>query len=181
MFGSSRANLHYTYVGEFYRGKRHGEGTEQYRDGSSYVGQYYQGFREGKGLYTHHTGSHFRGDFRGDKFHGQGIFTWMEDDCDDVAEEGEGVWVTTEIIGCNRFVPGSNFVSGEIQTGFACPRYFTRRVHVTSTRQYGRRAGFGYYFIEDFPDISPPEQKVLSSNICARADARRSKANHRDQ
>jgi hypothetical protein len=52
------------------------EGSMKYQDGSMYVGQWFKGARHGKGTYTFPNGSVFLGEFCSDTIHGSGVLTW---------------------------------------------------------------------------------------------------------
>jgi hypothetical protein len=62
----------YTYVGRYAGGKRHGEGTMVFGDGTKYVGEWSGGQRQGKGICTYKDGSKYEGEWRGDTWHGRG-------------------------------------------------------------------------------------------------------------
>ena len=49
------------YVGEFYKGKFHGQGTFTGIDGRKYVGQYKNHKKHGKGIYTYANGDKYMG------------------------------------------------------------------------------------------------------------------------
>src|SRR6266404_7190740 len=55
------------YVGEFKDGKKNGQGTVTYDDGSKYVGEFKDGKRNGWGTYTYTDGSKLVGEFKTEK------------------------------------------------------------------------------------------------------------------
>jgi len=61
------------YSGQIVDGKRHGEGTQIYKDTSVYEGQFLKNKRSGKGKMTSADGLTYEGDWEKDQPHGQGI------------------------------------------------------------------------------------------------------------
>ena len=72
------------YVGEFKNGKRHGQGTFTWIDGSKYVGEFKKGKRHGQGTRTWSAcyrpcgknEKEYVGEFKGGLAHGQGTETY---------------------------------------------------------------------------------------------------------
>ena len=65
------------YVGEFKDGKKHGQGTYNFRGGNQYVGEFKDDKRHGQGTYTYAAvGEQYVGEFKDDKQHGQGTNTY---------------------------------------------------------------------------------------------------------
>ena len=68
------------YIGEWKDGKRHGQGTLSYNDGSKYVGEYKEGKVHGQGTHTYADGSKYVGEWKDNKSNGQGTSTWANGD-----------------------------------------------------------------------------------------------------
>ena len=62
------------YVGEFYKGKFHGQGTFT-AAGRKYVGQWKNHYQHGQGTYTYANGDKYVGEWKRGLRHGKGIFT----------------------------------------------------------------------------------------------------------
>ena len=61
------------YVGEFNKGKFHGQGTFM-QAGRKYVGQYKNHKKHGQGTYTYANGDRYTGEWKNGKRHGKGTF-----------------------------------------------------------------------------------------------------------
>ena len=59
------------YDGEFVEGKKHGQGTFTYPDGSKYVGDWQHDFKEGKGIMLS-LDAEYDGSWSGNRRHGRG-------------------------------------------------------------------------------------------------------------
>ena len=77
------------YVGEFYKGKFHGQGTFTGIDGRKYVGQYKNHKKHGKGTYTYANGDKYVGEWKKAKYNkpdnkrernGTGTYTYANKD-----------------------------------------------------------------------------------------------------
>ena len=68
------------YVGEFYKGKFHGQGTFIGIDGRKYVGQYKNHKKHGKGTYTYANGDKYIGKWKKAKYDGHGTYTYTNGD-----------------------------------------------------------------------------------------------------
>eukprot|EP01135_Chromosphaera_perkinsii_P002582 Nk52_evm98s224 gene=Nk52_evmTU98s224 len=77
------------YVGEWKRGKRHGQGTLFYtKDESSYYkGEWVEDKMEGQGTMVFKNGNIYDGEFKQNQRHGQGTMQWLNK-----AEEYSGQW-----------------------------------------------------------------------------------------
>lgn len=73
-FGTS-ANANGQYTGEYKDGKRNGQGTFTFADGSRYVGEYKNGFREGQGTLIYANGGKYVGEHKGGVLNGRGMYT----------------------------------------------------------------------------------------------------------
>ena len=62
------------YVGEFYKGKFHGQGIFE-KSGRKYIGQYKNHKRHGLGTYTYANGDIYVGEWKKGLRHGKGTFT----------------------------------------------------------------------------------------------------------
>ena len=67
------------YVGEFYKGKFHGQGIFT-KAGRKYIGQYKNHKRHGQGTYTYANGDTYVGKWVKHKYDGQGIYTYANGD-----------------------------------------------------------------------------------------------------
>ena len=68
------------YVGEFYKGKFHGQGIFTGTDGRKYVGQYKKHKKHGKGTYTYANGDKYIGEWKKAKYNGHGTYTYANGD-----------------------------------------------------------------------------------------------------
>ena len=64
---STKTKGDYIYIGEYKDGKRHGQGTFTWADGTKYVGQYKDDKRHGQGTYTFVDGRIVKGIFKDGK------------------------------------------------------------------------------------------------------------------
>ena len=80
------------YVGEFYKGKFHGQGTFTGIDGRKYVGQYKNHKKHGKGTYTYSNGDKYIGEWKNGLRHGQGTFTHASGRVED------GIWKRNKLL-----------------------------------------------------------------------------------
>jgi hypothetical protein len=62
------------YIGEWYRGKRHGEGRLYSADGDYFVGQFKYNQFDGKGKLEYSSGDVYKGEWATGKPHGQGTY-----------------------------------------------------------------------------------------------------------
>ncbi|MDG2370932.1 MAG: hypothetical protein P8M12_09835 [Flavobacteriales bacterium] len=80
------------YEGEWADGKRNGEGTMNWSDGTKYVGDWKDDKRDGQGAYTYGKGEwegdHYDGEWKNDFFNGQGTYTKV-----DGAVAHSGLWI----------------------------------------------------------------------------------------
>ena len=67
------------YVGEFYKGKFHGQGIFT-KAGRKYVGQYKNHKRHGQGTYTYANGDKYIGEWTKHKYSGQGTYIYANGD-----------------------------------------------------------------------------------------------------
>ena len=67
------------YVGEFYKGKFHGQETFEH-SGRKYVGQWKKGKQHGQGTYTYPNGDKYVGEWKKGKYYGKGIYTYANGD-----------------------------------------------------------------------------------------------------
>ena len=67
------------YVGEFYKGQPHGQGTFNYA-GRKYVGQWKRGKQHGQGIYTYPNGDKYAGEWKKGKYYGKGTYTYVNGD-----------------------------------------------------------------------------------------------------
>ena len=67
------------YVGEFYKGKFHGQGTFAHK-GRKYVGQYQNHKKHGQGTYKYANGDKYVGEWKKAKYGGQGTYTYANGD-----------------------------------------------------------------------------------------------------
>ena len=85
------------YNGDFVNGKRHGEGTYKYANGTCYTGDFQGGKRHGKGSFTWPDGRKYEGDWVNDIREGHGTMThgsghtW-EGPFRNNVENGVGIW-----------------------------------------------------------------------------------------
>jgi len=65
-----------TYIGEWKKDKRNGQGTATFPNGAKYVGEFKDDKANGQGTLTFPNGEKYVGEFKDDKKHGQGTYTW---------------------------------------------------------------------------------------------------------
>ena len=66
------------YVGEKKDGKRHGQGTLTFSDGSKYKGEFKEGERTGQVTLTKPNGDKYLGEWKDGKQDGNGTYTWSD-------------------------------------------------------------------------------------------------------
>jgi hypothetical protein len=67
----------YSYKGEYFKGKKHGQGRLEWRDGNWYEGEFIMGRIEGNGKH-HWEDSEYEGSWKANKMHGLGIQEWVD-------------------------------------------------------------------------------------------------------
>ena len=63
------------YVGYFFDGKMHGQGSYYFINGNIYTGSYVNGVQSGYGTFIYNSGEKYAGNFLNNKRHGKGILT----------------------------------------------------------------------------------------------------------
>uniref|UniRef100_A0A8C5PUZ8 Uncharacterized protein n=1 Tax=Leptobrachium leishanense TaxID=445787 RepID=A0A8C5PUZ8_9ANUR len=122
------SDRHVLYVGEWYRGARHGKGTIYYNpeQTSWYEGDWVKNKKEGWGIQCFKSGNIYEGHWKNNNFSGEGIMKWLSSN-----EEYSGQWLNGIQNGHGthtwfiKRVPGSqyslrnkyvgNFVNGQRQ------------------------------------------------------------------
>ena len=66
----------YKYVGEWKKGKKHGQGILTWGSGAKYVGAFQKNEREGQGTMTYADGAKYVGEWVRSEMEGQGVSTW---------------------------------------------------------------------------------------------------------
>tara|TARA_Y100001970_G_C14236741_1_gene862294 strand:- start:2356 stop:3006 length:651 start_codon:yes stop_codon:yes gene_type:complete len=64
------------YVGKWKHGKKHGHGTYFFSNGDKYEGKWKHGKQHGEGKYFFPKGDHFKGNWKKGIIHGEGIYTY---------------------------------------------------------------------------------------------------------
>ena len=86
------------YVGEWKKGKMHGQGTHIWANGNKYVGEYKKGKMHGYGTFTSPPGHKYVGKWKNGHKHGQGTFTFADGRVEKgIWKKGERVRSTKEI------------------------------------------------------------------------------------
>ena len=67
------------YVGEFYKGQPHGQGTFTHA-GRKYVGQWKYGKQHGQGTYTYPNGDKYVGEWKKGEYYGKGTYIYFNGD-----------------------------------------------------------------------------------------------------
>ena len=67
------------YVGEFYKGQPHGQGTFAHK-GRKYVGQWKYGKQHGQGTYTYPNRDKYVGEWKKGKYYGKGTYIYANGD-----------------------------------------------------------------------------------------------------
>ena len=67
------------YVGEYYEGEPHGQGTFTYA-GRKYVGEWKHGKQHGQGTYTYPNGDKYVGEWKKGKYYGKGTYIYSNGD-----------------------------------------------------------------------------------------------------
>eukprot|EP00899_Mesostigma_viride_P006223 jgi/Mesvir1/15601/Mv03210-RA.1 len=65
----------YSYQGEWFEDKMHGQGTFKYESGAVYEGEWVEGKYHGRGKYSWPNGASYMGEWRDNTMHGQGTYT----------------------------------------------------------------------------------------------------------
>lgn len=65
-----------SYLGEFFEGRRHGNGEAVFRNGVRYDGQWEHGRWNGRGKLSFPDGSYYEGGFRNGEKNGRGTYRW---------------------------------------------------------------------------------------------------------
>ena len=90
-------NRKLTYKGEFKAGKKHGQGTYTWKDGTNYVGEWKNNKFHGQGTYSFSSGDKYVGEWKNDEEYGQGTYTHANGNKYDGkwkagAKHGQGTW-----------------------------------------------------------------------------------------
>ena len=101
------------YVGEKKDGKRHGQGTLTFSDGSSYEGEYRNDKRHGQGTLTKPNGDKYVGEFKDGEMTSQGTYTHS----DGSSYEGEWKDGKQDGWGIETYSDGSSY-EGEWKDGY---------------------------------------------------------------
>ena len=90
------------YVGEKKDGKRHGQGTVTFSDGSKYVGEFKKDKMEGLGIKTNRDGSKFDGEWkRNNPYNGKGVYQEEHSRIGIIRAEGE--WISGKMEGNGKW------------------------------------------------------------------------------
>lgn len=79
------------YTGMFTNDTPHGQGREEWEDGTRYEGFFQFGSKEGRGVFRTKEGSIYEGEFKGGRFEGEGTLTTM------TKTKYKGSWVAAEL------------------------------------------------------------------------------------
>ena len=85
------------YVGDFKKGKMHGDGALYFTNGNVYFGQWSDQYRQGKGKLVFANGDVFRGNFKKGKMNGKGTMEYAN------KSRYEGNWVDDQANGKGTF------------------------------------------------------------------------------
>ncbi|KAJ9595979.1 hypothetical protein L9F63_012800 [Diploptera punctata] len=96
------------YVGDWWNGKKHGQGRYHYADGSCFDGEWKNGKRNGKGECFFADGSYYFGEWKNDRFHGYGLFIQSN------GNQYEGEWQFDKKHGHGKYY---HLDSGQLQEG----------------------------------------------------------------
>ena len=130
----------YSYIGEFYYGKKQGHGHEHWSDGTDYQGTFYDDKREGQGVLKYGDGSTYTGDFLDNERHGKGRFVFDNYTYD-------GTWYRDQRHGeCHEHWSDSN-------------------ISFDGTYSYDER-GYGTYRYPDGGTIEGPNKNGVSNGRC---------------
>ena len=86
------------YVGEWKKGKEHGQGTLFYNwrselvYGDKYEGEWKKGKQHGQGTYTWYNGNNYVGEWKNNKMHGKGTATSTD------GRVKKGIWKNDELV-----------------------------------------------------------------------------------
>ena len=64
------------YIGHYKKGKKHGDGIYEWKNGDKYEGEFKNDMKDGKGIYYYSNGDIYDGYFKMDKIDGNGTYTW---------------------------------------------------------------------------------------------------------
>ena len=79
------------YVGGFYKGQPHGQGTFAHK-GRKYFGQWKYGKQHGQGTYTYPNRDKYVGEWKKGLRHGNGIFTYSDEKVE------KGIWKKNKLV-----------------------------------------------------------------------------------
>lgn len=102
-------------MGEYAKGRKHGQGTFWYPDGSRYEGGWVEDRRNGHGIYYYLNGDTYEGDWYEHQRHGQGVYTYSA-----TGTKYTGSWVHGKRDGAGELVHSNhryvgNFVDDNLQ------------------------------------------------------------------
>ena len=80
------------YAGQWKNGKKHGQGTYTWINGDKYVGQWKKAKYEGQGTFTYANGDQYTGEWKKSLRHGEGTFTYANGKID------KGIWKRNKLI-----------------------------------------------------------------------------------
>lgn len=114
------------YVGEWFRGKRNGKGTQYYVDGGTYEGEWRENLRHGYGTMRYHTKDCYEGEWKNDLPCGHGVMGWAGEGGQFYSEVYDGQWRDGVAEGDGvsmyiRFYPGTSNSSSQVDEPLISP------------------------------------------------------------
>ena len=150
-----------TYVGEFRDGKRNGQGTYTWVNGTKYVGEWKDNKRHGQGTtifangqktWSYPFGYKYIGEYKDDKQHGQGTFIWTDKSkfvggWKDGKIHGQGTYTYTD--GITKYV--GEFIDGKED---GQETFYNFKTYQDNLYPFWPLAVIAKWNNKDFPDLN---------------------------
>ena len=142
-YGEYHRNDGSIYKGSFDEGLPHGNGKEEFYDGSFFEGFYLNGKKK-YGIFEWKDGSKYQGDFENDLFNGKGLYIWNSN------KKYDGNWKDGKMEGIGKltYVNGS-FYEGEFVNGKKCGKgkyFWNKDKYYDGYWKNEKQNGFGIYY-----------------------------------
>ena len=141
-YGEYHRNDGSIYKGLFNEGLPHGNGKEEFYDGSFFEGYYLNGKKK-YGIFEWKDGSKYQGDFENDLFNGKGLYIWSNN------KKYDGNWKEGKMNGNGKltYYDGS-YYEGEFVNGKKCGKgkyFWNKDIYYDGSWKNEKQNGFGIY------------------------------------